>query len=119
VNKPDDAPKCGHWRHWNQEHGECLGHYDWETCDECGRKVCFDIDCENGWRWDEDMAVICFLHEDKKPSKDGLHCPDWPDNGEALQGCGGTNIEWDGEVWGCLDCGLFFTTEAGVHVLPA
>ena len=52
------------------------------------------------------------------PTKDRLRCPDWDDptiasDEDRLTGCGSTNILWDGEVWDCLDCGLFFTTEAG------
>ena len=51
------------------------------------------------------------------PHKTGLRCPDWPDpvnpHVKSIVGCGSTNIEWDGEVWDCLDCGMFFTTEAG------
>jgi len=48
----------------------------------------------------------------------GLRCPNWPDHvtstlDAAINGCGSTNIKWDDEVWDCLDCGLFFTTEAG------
>jgi hypothetical protein len=63
-----DEPECGHWRHWDQEHGECLGHYDWETCDDCGKKVCFDIDCENGWRWTDGLLSArtqCFRCRDR------------------------------------------------------
>lgn len=56
---------------------------------------------------------------DEEPSKEGLRCPDWPgdDDDDALTGCGGTNILWDGEVWICLDCGLDFTTEAGTPLV--
>ena len=31
---------------------------DWEECDQCGRLVCFDIDCPNGWVWD-DCDLVC------------------------------------------------------------
>jgi len=63
-----DEPECNHWRHWARPASECPphcdGHYDWETCDDCGRKVCFDIDCENGWRWVDGMTVSCYLHKE-------------------------------------------------------
>lgn len=60
--EPD--PECGHYRHWDRpDHGECLGHDDYETCDECGKKVCFDIRCDNGWRWSGDgLDVLCYDH---------------------------------------------------------
>jgi hypothetical protein len=57
------------------------------------------------------------------PDKTGLRCPDWDQvpatlaaGEEPLGGCGSADIEWAGDVdgvWDCLDCGLFFTTEAG------
>ena len=59
------------------------------------------------------------------PDKTGLRCPSWPSERQensGLIGCGSTNILWDGfEMWDCLDCGLFFTTEEGTppDVLPA
>ena len=60
-----EQPDCGHFRHWDDgEVDEGTG--DWERCDECGRLVCFDMDCENGWHWDGDMAVICFRHADEE-----------------------------------------------------
>jgi hypothetical protein len=53
------------------------------------------------------------------PSKDGVRCPSWASERQensGLIGCGSTNILWDGfEMWDCLDCGLFFTTEEGTE----
>jgi hypothetical protein len=51
------------------------------------------------------------------PDKEGLRCPSWPSErqeNDGLIGCGSTDIQWDGfEMWDCLTCGLFFTTEEG------
>lgn len=57
MNDSDRTPDCGHHREW----GEVLT--DWETCDECGKTVCFDIDCSNGWKWGDDGALVCFDHD--------------------------------------------------------
>ena len=54
----DGAPTCGHHRHWNDGVVDD-GTGDWETCDECGKAVCFDLDCPNGWTWGDDGAVLC------------------------------------------------------------
>ena len=67
---------CGHFRHWDKRcalpdgNAEAMlcddgpGHHDWETCDECGRTVCFDADCTNGYGWD-DGALLCYPDLDK------------------------------------------------------
>jgi len=66
---PPGGPDCDHWRHWARPEIECLPHcdrhYDWETCDDCGREVCFDIDCANGWRWVDGAIVQCYECRDQ------------------------------------------------------
>lgn len=42
---------------------------DWETCDECGRLVCFGIDCPNGWRW-ENGEIVGFHQHDHRDNID-------------------------------------------------
>lgn len=60
------GPACGHFRHWNKTCADgsapCPdgdGHHAYETCDECGRTVCFDIDCGNGYAWDGGALLCC------------------------------------------------------------
>jgi hypothetical protein len=51
-------PPCGHYRHW-ADGVQDNGTGDWETCDDCGRLTCFDLDCENGWGWTDHGTVRC------------------------------------------------------------
>jgi hypothetical protein len=60
-----EHPSCDHYRHWDRQDCPpgCDGHYDFETCDECGKEVCFLIGCDNGWRWSDDgVVVLCYNH---------------------------------------------------------
>lgn len=68
-----EHPSCDHFRHWDDDSclkwgGRCDGHFDWETCDTCGREVCFDIDCENGWLWENGVTVRCYRCTDVLPA---------------------------------------------------
>ena len=58
IADPDGAPACGHYRHWDDGVVDD-GTGDWEQCDECGKLVCFDLDCPNGWARSEDGSVLC------------------------------------------------------------
>lgn len=61
---------CDHYRHYLKQclcpplipWNDTAGHFDYEKCDECGKAVCFDTVCENGWRWDGGN-IICYDHK--------------------------------------------------------
>lgn len=81
------APPCGHFRHW----GDGViddGTGDWETCDECGRLVCFDTDCPNGWRWDG-TDVLCYTHDGARARDESIYGPpvDAASPAYPLNGC--------------------------------
>lgn len=50
----------------------------------------------------EGMTVRCPTH-----NADGS-----PIANDDVQGCGSTNLVWDGEVYDCLECGIFFAPYA-------
>lgn len=46
-----------------------------------------------------------------EPLRRPVCCPANKD-GSEIQGCGGTNLDWEGEVWDCLDCGIWIEPDA-------
>jgi hypothetical protein len=85
-----ERPGCGHFRHWDEpcrygDHTICAdkaGHTDFEHCDECGKEVCFDIDCANGWRWTDGGTIECYDHDFPMPSRypDGTMVPTYEEH---------------------------------------
>ena len=65
----DQELDCGHFRHWSDGVVD-EGTGDWESCDECGNPVCFEVDCANGYGWSS-STLLCYPCLDKEKSADG------------------------------------------------